>query len=226
MLPRSSSFIAAAVMLVAASAVTAQPASHASVQECTIAGTVQAVVADTACPADAMTVLSSLRHERKVPRLDNRGMIVLDRETGEPQFDTLVDTYGRFLELAAMAGAGELLRGSAPHTVLAVSDRALGDRYDGLKTALGSDDPAQREGAKLLILSHFFDEPVWGTYFSASTGKIWTLAGRWQDGGKPVAFNYASASGPVMGGRVPVQHDIPASNAVIHLVDGLVTPSK
>ncbi|GAA0573316.1 fasciclin domain-containing protein [Caenispirillum bisanense] len=229
MLPRLLSAARPAVVLalaLAATAATAQTPVPGGGRDCIVAGAARVMSVEATCPGNAFAVLSSLRHERQVPRLDARGLVMLDPQTGLPMMDSVTDTYGRFLELAELAGAGPLLQGDEPHTVLAVSDRALGDSYDDLKAALTSGDAARTLAAQQVVLHHFFDEPVWAEYFSSSSGKIWTKAGTWRDGGTPIAFNYASSSGPVIGGRHPLRHDVPASNAVIHLVDGLLADSK
>lgn len=170
---------------------------------CVVVGMEVEKTKDMECPKDVLGTLRSHVFKYQEPKLDKKGMAVVDKK-GDTVMVDRQRTYKIMADLLAAAGLKKMM-GDGLATVFAVSDDVLGPMAKDLATA---------------ALMHVTDEALKAEWFRSKNGKIWTYAGGWSTGMAPLSFYALRDHTTVEINGVPLaETDIAASNGVIHTVD-------
>ena len=169
---------------------------------------------DAACPADVLATLRAYSWEVAVPKLDQDGKPVLDKD-GLPATEKRRDGFTLMADMLEAAGLTDHLT-TGTVTVFAVPDSVLKEVVPAWTKALA--DEKLKAAATAAIASHGIDEPLPRGWFTASNGQVWTLAGNYASGAKPISFHDLSTAGFTINGVPVTRADIGAANGVIHMV--------
>ena len=183
---------------------------------CVVVGMEVEKTKDMECPKDVFGTLRSHVFKYEEPKLDKKGMIVVDKK-GNPVMEARQKTYRIMADLLEAAGLKKAM-GDGLATVFAVSDDVLGPMAKNLAAMLKNKDKKQEVATAALM--HVTDEALKAEWFRSKNGKIWTYAGGWNTGMAPLSFYALRDHTTVEINGVPLaETDILASNGVIHTVD-------
>lgn len=207
-------FVVSGAALALASVLGHGNAVAADAKTCKVMGKEVVWKSDEPCPQNVIATLKTLRIERLEPKLDSAGKPVLDPKTGKPEMVKAYDTF------TTIAGLLERLdRSKHPtHTVFAPPDRA----FEAQKISLDQGTEEKKKAVWKLAATHCIDEPMDAAWFGSSNGQIWTMAGSWSEGGKPLRYNLLGDNRTVHDAQI-TKMDVKASDGVIHVVDKVLT---
>src|SRR3546814_6349128 len=104
----------------------------------------------------------------------------------------LRDGFTLMADMLEAAGLTEQLT-TGTVTVFAVPDSVLEEVVPGWTKGLA--DEKLKAATAAAIASHGIDESLSRGWFAASNGQVWTLAGNYASGAKPISFHDLGAAG-------------------------------